>query len=157
MFESSYNVYLQCCACENVEFADTHALAARLRKLGMFRRDADPPSELVKEMVSRMADAFSCSTCQNVGLTVTDKDPFDDEDWGQGRKCESCRALIPPERLEIFPDTRLCMACKSADESGATDEGEADYCPRCGDIRHLRQRGGTGVAGYKMFCPTCGR
>jgi RNA polymerase-binding transcription factor DksA len=28
--------------------------------------------------------------------------------------CESCGTTIPPERLEIFPATTLCVRCKSA-------------------------------------------
>jgi len=151
----TYSAYLQCPACDNAEFADADALLVRLRKLGMMRRDAQPEDALIKEMVERMVDGFKCSTCENVGLTITDKDPFDDEDWGQGRKCEKCRAIIPAERIEIFPDTRMCTTCKSKAEAGDDDDGEIDYCPRCGDVRQLRARGGSGIAGYKMYCPSC--
>lgn len=130
----------------------------RLRKLGMMRRDAEPSNDLIKEMVERMCDGFKCATCDNVGLATSDKDPFDDEEWGQARKCERCQATIPAERIEIYPDTRLCTNCKAKVDAGEeTDDVEIDYCPKCGDIRQLKARGGSGIAGYKMYCPTCRR
>jgi hypothetical protein len=30
------------------------------------------------------------------------------------RRCARCRAEIPAERLEILPETRLCIACSRA-------------------------------------------
>lgn len=27
------------------------------------------------------------------------------------RPCQRCGALIPPERIEVLPDTRLCVEC----------------------------------------------
>jgi hypothetical protein len=30
------------------------------------------------------------------------------------RPCARCHALIPPERLEVLPETRLCVACSQA-------------------------------------------
>lgn len=158
MARPTYSVYLQCSGCENVEFADADQLLARLRKMGMMRRDAEPSNDLIKEMVERMCDGFKCATCDNVGLTTSDEDPFDDEEWGQARKCERCKATIPAERIEVFPDTRLCTSCKAKVDAGEeTDEIEPDYCPKCGDIRQLKARGGSGIAGYKMYCPTCRR
>ena len=29
----------------------------------------------------------------------------------QGRPCERCRQMIPPERVEAVPETRLCVKC----------------------------------------------
>ena len=29
----------------------------------------------------------------------------------QGRPCERCRQMIPPERIEAVPETRLCVKC----------------------------------------------
>ena len=28
--------------------------------------------------------------------------------------CERCGAMIPPERIEALPETRLCVACSKA-------------------------------------------
>ena len=30
------------------------------------------------------------------------------------RPCERCGAMIPPERIEVLPETRLCVACSQA-------------------------------------------
>jgi hypothetical protein len=30
------------------------------------------------------------------------------------RPCERCGELIPPERIEVLPDTRLCIQCSKA-------------------------------------------
>lgn len=157
MAQSSYSTYLQCNSCENVEFADTMDLVDRLRKLGMLRRDAKPDGGVVKELVERMSDGFKCSTCGSVGMTANAEDPFDDEDWGQGRKCDRCSEIIPAERMEVFPDSRLCMKCQAKADSGDHDDGEVDYCAKCGDARQLRKRPGSGIAGYQMYCPTCRR
>ena len=27
------------------------------------------------------------------------------------RPCERCGTMIPPERIEVLPETRLCVAC----------------------------------------------
>ncbi len=33
---------------------------------------------------------------------------------GKTRPCERCGAMIPPERIEVLPETRLCVACSQA-------------------------------------------
>ena len=30
------------------------------------------------------------------------------------RPCGRCGAMIPPERIEVLPETRLCVACSKA-------------------------------------------
>jgi DksA/TraR C4-type zinc finger protein len=30
------------------------------------------------------------------------------------RPCERCGTMIPPERIEVLPETRLCVACSQA-------------------------------------------
>jgi hypothetical protein len=30
------------------------------------------------------------------------------------RPCQRCRAMIPAERIEVLPETRLCVACSRA-------------------------------------------
>jgi len=30
------------------------------------------------------------------------------------RPCERCGAMIPPERVEVLPETRLCVECSKA-------------------------------------------
>ena len=35
------------------------------------------------------------------------------------QKCECCGAVIPAERLEVLPETRVCVSCAS--EMGGSD------------------------------------
>jgi hypothetical protein len=32
----------------------------------------------------------------------------------RSRPCERCGTMIPPERIEVLPETRLCVACSQA-------------------------------------------
>ena len=32
----------------------------------------------------------------------------------KARPCGRCGAMIPPERIEVLPETRLCVACSEA-------------------------------------------
>ena len=32
----------------------------------------------------------------------------------KSRPCERCGTMIPPERIEVLPETRLCVACSKA-------------------------------------------
>lgn len=41
------------------------------------------------------------------------------------RPCERCGELIPPERIEVLPDTRLCVKCSQA----VGGEFELSYVP----------------------------
>ena len=123
----------------------------------MLRRNAEPDLELMEALMDTASESFACRACGHVGLIVTDRDPLDDEDWGNAkepsRKCELCSAVIPSERIEIFPDTKLCVACQGSDERGETTQVEVEYCPRCGDIMQLKQV----ARGYRMSCPSCRR
>jgi predicted RNA-binding Zn-ribbon protein involved in translation (DUF1610 family) len=126
-----------------------------LRRADMVRRDAAPDVELLPELVRGAAPRMSCPKCQQVGLTATPVDDCEDDDeaWGQARSCAGCGQPIPPERLEIFPNTDLCVSCQ-----GKSDQGESfdkvEYCPRCGSVMTLRQQR-RGVTRYVMTCSQC--
>ena len=32
----------------------------------------------------------------------------------KSRPCQRCGRMIPPERIEVLPDTRLCVECSQA-------------------------------------------
>jgi hypothetical protein len=80
----------------------------------------------------------------------------DEDAWGDVRSCERCGATIPAERLEVFPDTRLCVACQQRRDGGA-DEGEPEYCPRCGSIMRLQLSRKSGISRCVMRCDACGK
>jgi predicted RNA-binding Zn-ribbon protein involved in translation (DUF1610 family) len=111
---------------------------------------------MVVELSRSTADRFICDRCNHIGLSISEAHDDWDEDWELTRRCESCGQSIPPERLEAFPDAQCCVTCQQSSERGE-DELQPDYCPRCGTIRIMRQRRGSGLAGYEMYCPECRR
>ncbi len=122
----------------------------------MLRRDAEPDAATVEELLRHAASRFVCVACEAIGLELFDEDPHAAAAWGEAVKCEVCQTVIPRERLEVLPGTRRCANCQSREEQGQ-EVDTADYCPRCGDILQLRPRTGSGLAGYRAYCPTCGR
>ena len=72
----------------------------------------------------------------------TDEDlvPNTDELRENAKLCEACGEPIPLGRLEIMPNTRVCVQCKECDENipdrgvvfPSVPSGLAGYCPRCG-------------------------
>ena len=131
-------------------------MLVHLRRAGLLRREKEPDAALVRELFQNTAARFTCALCGHAGLTVGPaQDDLDDEDWGMGRPCETCGKPIPAERLELFPQTRLCVPCQQADETGQTKR-EEEYCPRCGSIMQVRPSRGRGLTGYALICPACG-
>ncbi len=124
-----------------------------LRGVQMARRDAAPEPELLGELFRVAAPRFACPQCGAVGLSTTDAQDEDDEDWGMARKCEGCGRPIARERLEVFPDTRLCVLCQAKNDRGEA-AGPDEYCPRCGSVMTLSQSR-RGVTRYVMTCPNC--
>lgn len=127
-----------------------------LRDVRQVRRDAEPEPELLAELFRVAAAKFTCPKCAAVGLVVREVAEEDNEAWGMARACEACKRPIPVERLEVFPDARLCTACQAQSDRGELT-GPAEYCPRCGSVMGVRQGGGAGVTRYVMSCPSCRR
>lgn len=146
-----------CLACRANFAPDLPQRLAWLRAVGKLRQEAKPDAALIDELFRTTAGQFACRVCGAVGLSVK---PVDDEDedvaWGQPRRCEDCSAPIPRERLELFPQTRLCVACQSRDERGARPT-EVEYCPRCGAAMQLVLSRGSGISRYRVSCPSCRR
>ncbi len=128
---------------------------AWLRGIGMLRQEAKPDPALVDELFRTSAEQFTCSQCRGRGLRVRLIDD-NDEDWGMARRCEDCGQAIPRERLELFPQTRLCVACQSRDEKGQRP-AEVEYCPRCGGVLTLEPSRSSGITRYRLVCRGCGR
>jgi RNA polymerase-binding transcription factor DksA len=124
-----------------------------LRSVKMVRRDAAPEPDLLPELFRAAAARFACPQCEAPGLSVGESDVDDDEAWGMARKCESCGQPIAHERLEVFPDSQLCVACQAQSDRGAAT-GPSEYCPRCGSIMTIGQSR-RGVTRYVMVCPNC--
>lgn len=132
--------------------------ARRLRTLGLLKRAANPPEELLSELLLSNVAQLSCDQCQAVGLAVTDPE-VDEEfgDWQQAVVCEVCRKPIPPERVEVFPDARRCVDCQNVADRGEEPD-EPEFCEKCGSLVELRVSRGGGITRYKRFCtgsPPC--
>ena len=72
------------------------------------------------------------------------------------RRCDDCGQAIPRERLELFPQSRLCVACQSRDEKGERPV-EVEYCPRCGSAMELAPSRTSGITRYRLVCRSCGQ
>jgi hypothetical protein len=131
---------------------------ARLRIIGLLRRDREPDDELVAELLVEAAPRMTCPICKDKTLAASPS--FDDagDDWQAAVLCEICREPIDPERLEAVPDTKRCAACQGKTECGQLTEIELDYCPNCGALVELRVSRGRGITRYKRVCtgePPC--
>lgn len=146
---------LRCPDCSETELCSPADMLSRLRVSGMLKRAKDPEPALVVELFESLAYSLGCSACSRWGLIV-EVPPNDEFDWPESRSCEACGAGIPAERLELFPDSRRCAACQQKHES-APDEGEIEFCPRCGSPMTLRASSGSGLARYTMVCAECRR
>lgn len=130
---------------------------ARLRLVGLLRREKAPDEAVVAELLPGAAERMTCPTCKRIGLLVQEADDEDEDDWQAAVLCEVCRQPIPPERLEVAPDATRCVACQAKAETGALPE-EPDFCPKCGALVELRVSRGGGLTRYKRFCtgdPPC--
>lgn len=149
---------LSCPNCRWQKSLSAADIAVRLRLIGQLRRDAEPEEAILEELLLDSAARMTCGGCRHVGLVVSDP-PDDDEfdDWQSAVLCEVCRKPIPPERLEVAPEAKRCVACQQMSEAGTLPE-EPDYCPKCGAILELRVSRGGGITRYKQFCtglPPC--
>lgn len=133
--------------------------AARLRLIGLFRRELDPDDAVLAELLVESAPRMTCPLCKEKRLVATSSDLSDDDmEWQTAVLCDVCRQPIDPERLEAIPGTKRCTACQGKAEAGALDTWEPDYCPHCGALTEVRVSRGAGITRYKRFCtgaPPC--
>jgi Zn finger protein HypA/HybF involved in hydrogenase expression len=133
---------------------------ARLKIVGMLRRDPDPDEDLLRALFTEAAPRMTCPLCKEHRLHAVDHDPLaaaDDDDWQSAVLCEVCREPIPPERVEALPGVKRCVACQGNRESGISEE-EPEYCPHCGSLVEIRVGRGSGITRYRRFCtgePPC--
>jgi transcription elongation factor Elf1 len=148
---------LSCSACGSAEECDAARIERRLRDAGLLKRNPHPSRDELRELVVGVAGRLSCPNCGHVGLHVQPS-PEPETDWQAAPRCQQCGQPIDPERLEIFPNTRTCVACQRASDRGATSD-QPEYCPRCGSLMEVRQTRGAGITRYALVCssPSCRR
>lgn len=145
---------IRCRACGDRRQIGVSDLLGRLRSGGAMRRNNDPDFELMMELAKTASGAWNCDACHAIGLAF--RPIYDDpNDWNDARSCEACSQRIPPERVELFPNSTLCAACQRNVESGRTPV--AEYCERCGSILTLKPTKSSGISRYVMYCPSCRR
>ncbi|MEQ8846284.1 TraR/DksA C4-type zinc finger protein [Botrimarina sp.] len=153
------SLVLSCPECSWRTVCGPSEVASRLRLVGLLRRDAEPDDQIMAALMPDAAARMTCPSCKRIGLAVAEHDGADDQDdWQAAVLCDRCRKPIDPERLEVFPDTKRCVACQAKAESGAPEPDEPDFCPRCGALVELRVSRGGGLTRYKRFCtgsPPC--
>jgi Zn finger protein HypA/HybF involved in hydrogenase expression len=152
------SVQLECGQCQWWTLCGEAEIVRRLRSVGAFRRSAEPPEELVREVLRSHGTRLACDRCQQPALTIREGAAGDEPgEWEQVVLCEICREPIPAERLEFNPRATRCAACQDAADRGRSFV-EPDYCPRCGSLMEIRVSRGEGLTRYKLFCtgsPPC--
>ena len=137
---------------------DPAGAASWLLSAGRLRSHSAATREELRELAVALAPQIACTSCGQMRLTaaIVEDDPAA---WPEARRCEECGELIPPERMEVVPDARLCTKCQSRDERGVS-AGAIEYCPHCGSPMALRPSRGAGIHRYVMQCsgnPPCRR
>jgi Zn finger protein HypA/HybF involved in hydrogenase expression len=130
---------------------------ARLRIIGLLRREPDPDVEVVAELLVDATPRMTCPLCKEKQLSARLSVDDADDDWQSAVLCEVCGEPIDPERVEAIPGTKQCAACQGKSERGQLVD-EPDYCPHCGALVDVRVSRGSGVTRYKRVCtgdPPC--
>ena len=146
---------LRCTSCSYHAVCSPGDMVRWLTNVGMLRRTSEPELALLAELFVSAGAKFVCPDCGARGLIVTELSDIaedDEEAWGMARACEGCRKPIALERLEIFPDTRLCPICQAKDEAGELSNDDVEYCPKCGSLMEIRQSRATGITRFVMKC-----
>jgi hypothetical protein len=132
---------------------------ARLRLIGLLRREREPDEDLVAALLVEAAPRMTCPVCKEKQMVARPFDAADDKgEWLSAVLCEICRTPIPPERLNVIPGTKRCAKCQGLSEAGRLSDEEPDYCPHCGALIELRVSRGGGITRYKRVCtgtPPC--
>ncbi|NUQ64024.1 MAG: TraR/DksA C4-type zinc finger protein [Pirellulales bacterium] len=147
---------LSCPDCSWSEVCGPAGVARWLRAAKKVRTGREPQYDIMVALLLGTAGQLTCPRCGRTGLAAGP--PRDDVLWADNTTCQSCSRPIPRERLEAVPGTRLCAACRQAEESGGA--GEVEYCPRCGSPMELRLSRSAGISRYVMECtasPPCRR
>ena len=144
---------LTCMECDAREVLGMNEIPQRLAKLQMLRRADKPDDRLWMELLHHAAPRLACRECGAIGIDVRPYHSSRQDEWEADRQCAVCQAAIASERVELFPDVTLCVACQSAEETG-NNEMESEYCPRCGAVLEVRTSS-TGISRYVLRCPAC--
>jgi len=152
----SFEIHCSNCGWRTISGVDD--AVARLRLIGLLRRDCEPDEDVVAALLVEAAPRMTCPLCKEKRLIAKPTtDVVDADDWQAATLCDVCRQPIDPERLEAIPGTKRCAGCQGKAETGQLTD-EPDYCPNCGAIVETRVSRGAGITRYKRVCtgqPPC--
>lgn len=148
---------LFCAACGWSDDLDTEKIYRWLERIGKIRPGKEIEDEILYELFHGLAPGFLCVKCGASGLSLEVKrDDFSDFD---ARRCRGCAGIIPPMRLEYFPDAVFCAKCAEKREKGEKLPIDAEFCPRCGEMMELvpvrRENGKTEFVWRCVSVPSC--
>jgi transcription elongation factor Elf1 len=150
-----WQIELVCAACDHAEAVNAAGIAKRLLAAGLLRSHSQATPDELRELALALAGKLPCPGCGQLGLKAKLLED-DTAGWLEARRCEDCGKPIDAERLEIFPDAKLCPDCQRQEERGQTP-GTGEYCPRCGSPMVVRPSTGRGVHRYVLTCSGCGK
>src|SRR5262245_1047329 len=114
-----FSFEIQCSNCGWRTLSGVDDAVARLRLIGVMRRDREPDEEIVAVLLVESAPRMTCPLCKEKRLTAQPTtDTSDAEDWQAAILCDVCRQPIDLERLDAVPGTRRCAACQGKAETG---------------------------------------
>src|SRR5438874_2340816 len=111
----SYELICRACGWRTVCGPDD--AVARMRLIGLLRREREPNDALVETLFVEAAPRMTCPLCKEKGLFAQPSEIEESGDWQAAVLCEVCREPIPPERLEAIPGTTRCATCAAKAES----------------------------------------
>ena len=152
-----FSYELNCRNCDWRTVCGRDDAIARLRIIGLLRRDREPDDDVVAELLVEASPRMTCPLCKDKRLSASHSIDDAADDWQAAVLCEVCREPIDPERLEAIPGTKRCAACQSKAETGQLAD-ESDFCPNCGALVEVRVSRGSGITRYKRVCtgePPC--
>jgi len=150
---NDWQIELTCAECGRAEAANGAGIAKRLLAAGLLRSHSEATPDELRELALALAGKLPCSSCGQVGLKASVL-ADDTQGWLEARRCEDCGNPIDPDRLEVFPDAKLCASCKREDERHVTPP-TGEFCPRCGSPMVVQSSTGQGVHRYILVCPPC--
>jgi len=108
---------VRCPACDWAEVCGPEEIRKHLTREGILRRNGNPSSEELRELMKAVHPRIRCPQCQHKGLSLRPvAEPAQDTAWGGPVKCKSCRQPIPAARVQALPGVTLCLACQTSQD-----------------------------------------
>lgn len=133
MTKSIQNLNLECFSCGHTGKVEAATLEKKL---------AEPPTY---KNIAELWKFFSCSSCGAKIVSFSDQDNVLLFDPANMRKCMECELPILFPRIQLLPDTALCLACADEGEKPEkpspypTPPPELSKCTRCGSPSVVRE------------------